>query len=174
MMYHCEHALIVYVPAYSLLHGCVAANLARMGQCHAPRLLHTKHEVTIKSTPQWSLGKRGPQDDANTKKQEHMACPFFVCVDSSRTIAVDKRGRCSRYIYIYSCLIPILSTRALGAGSPQQTVDNHCRVIVHACLSLKTENGKRAKIAVPGIENTASPEHVFLLQRVMTRSRAAC
>ena len=65
MMYHCKHALIVYVPAYSLLHGCVAANLARMRQCHVSHLLHTKHYATSK--PQWSLGKRGVQNEAKSQ-----------------------------------------------------------------------------------------------------------
>ena len=94
-----QRALIVYVPAYSLLHGRVAADLARMRQCHVSRLLHTKHDVTSKGTPQWSLGKRGPQNDAETMTNTTV-CPRFFVRTPHENVAVDKPGCCSGYISI--------------------------------------------------------------------------
>ena len=47
--------------------------------------------------PQWSLGKRGPPNDA---KPCNMACPRVCCADSSRKTTVDKPGCYSGYILI--------------------------------------------------------------------------
>jgi hypothetical protein len=100
MMYHCKHALIVYVPAYSLLHGCVAANTARMRQCHVSRLLHMKHDVTSKGTPKWSLGKRGVQKrNKKLVKKNNLSTLVFTRTPRAK-IAVDKPGCYSGYILI--------------------------------------------------------------------------
>ena len=66
MKEQCKCARILYAPAYSPLLGCGAADLERIQQRHLSRLLRMIGDVTSKGTPQWNLGKRGPENDAKT------------------------------------------------------------------------------------------------------------